>query len=126
MKPYACHCTECHTRSGSAFALQFPVVAADIVVCGETITGEYVQPSGKKAFIHACPKCLTRLYTTNDLDPLGIVRAGTLDDSASIIPAAHFWVTSKMPWVVIPQDVRALETQPQSTEEWLALLGPQT
>jgi hypothetical protein len=126
MKPYACHCTDCQTRSGSSFGLQIPVVASDISVTGETSAGEYLLPSGKKVWLHGCPKCLTRLYSTNDRDPLAALRAGTLDSSASVTPAAHFWVRSKQPWIVIPDDVPALDTQPQSPEEWLQLLGPGT
>jgi hypothetical protein len=101
------------------------VVANDLTVEGELIEGHHIQPSGAEAGIFACAKCLSRIYTTNNLRP-GIVnlRAGTLDNSPEMSPAAHLWVSKKQPWVVIPADVAALETQPQTPEGWLELLRP--
>lgn len=123
---YACHCTDCQTRTGSAFGLQLGVLAADIRVEGPLLRGEHVQPSGAIAGIFACEKCLTRVYTDNDRRP-GIVnlRAGTLDDSRDIVPATHLWVSSKLPWVAIPVDSVAMDTQPDSPAGWLAILRPQ-
>ncbi|MGB3847346.1 aldehyde-activating protein [Sphingopyxis sp. YF1] len=126
MRPYACHCHDCQRRSGSAFGIQLGVAEADLVVEGEVIEGRHVQPSGAVAGIFACPVCLTRLWTTNDQRPgFANLRAGTLDNSPEIEPAAHFWIRSKQPWIVLPEDVVALDTQPQSPDEWMRLLGPQ-
>ena len=124
LAPYACHCTDCQTRSGSAFGIQLGVAEADLVVTGPTIEGRHQQPSGAIARIVACRDCLTRLYTTNDRRP-GIVnlRAGTLDTSASLVPAFHVWTASRQPWIVIPDDVPALEGQPADVAEWAELLG---
>jgi hypothetical protein len=122
LAPYACHCNDCQTRSGSAFGIQLGVSEADLSVEGETIEGRHIQPSGAEARIVACSECLTRLYTTNSLRPgLANLRAGTLDNSRTLVPAFHLWVSSKQPWVVVPGDVPALETQPASVEEWMAL-----
>lgn len=124
MKPYACHCTDCQRRSGSAFAVQMIVMRADLEAEGETLSSEYAQPSGATARMHACPRCLCRIYGINTTIPeIANLRAGTLDNSRELVPAVHFWVKSKQSWVVIPDDVPALETQPQSQEEWMELLG---
>ena len=125
-KLYACHCTDCQTRTGSAFGLQLAVFPADISVSGDTSCGEYSAPSGAQVKVFGCSKCLTRLYTTNDRNPLAAIRAGTLDNSNELVPFAHFWVGSKQPWVIIPEDAAALETQPRSPEDWVKLLGPQS
>ena len=120
---YACHCKDCQTRSGSAFALQMGAMAIDLNVSGSTIEGKIVQPSGAVATQFACPQCLTRVYASNDQRPSYLtVRAGTLDDSNSITPAFHLWVKSKQPWVVIPDGVPTLETQPTNQAEWMPLL----
>jgi hypothetical protein len=123
---YACHCTDCQTRSGSAFGIQLAVRTSDLTVEGELLRGEHVQPSGAVAGIYACKVCLTRLYTDNDCRP-GIVnlRAGTLDNSAALVPAAHLWVSSKVPWVVIPDDAIAMERQPEDQAGWLMILKPE-
>lgn len=120
---YACHCKDCQTRSGSAFALQMGTMANDLSVLGNTIEGKIVQPSGAVATQFACPQCLTRVYASNDQRPGYLtVRAGTLDDSNSITPAFHLWVKSKQPWVVIPDGVPTLVTQPTNQAEWMPLL----
>ena len=122
---YACHCKDCQTRTGSAFGLQLAVLAGDLTIDGEVIEGSHVQPSGATARIIACCQCPTRLYTTNDRRPRIVnLRAGTLDNSTSLVPGFHLWVSSKQPWIVIPDDVPALETQPRDPAEWQRLLRP--
>ena len=125
LKPYACHCTDCQTRTGGAVGLQLSVMEADLTIEGDLVEGRHVQPSGAVAGIFACSKCLTRIYTSND-QRFGIVnlRAGTLDDSEDLVPAAHFWTRSKQPWMTIPDDVPSLPTQPETPEQWLTLLKP--
>jgi len=127
MRPYACHCHDCQRRTGSAFGIQLAVAEADLDVEGEVLEGRHVQPSGAVAGIFACSACLTRLWTSNDRRP-GIVnlRAGTLDDSPTLEPAAHFWTSSKQPWIALPADVPALAAQPETPGEWMQLLGPET
>jgi hypothetical protein len=121
---YACHCTDCQTQSGSAFALQMPVFEAMLSVTGELISGERTQPSGAIGTIFACPKCLVRLYSKNSTRTgMATVRAGTLDDSNQVIPKFHLWISSKQPWLTLPDDVVALQEQPVSTEEWMKLLA---
>ncbi|MEQ1497999.1 MAG: GFA family protein [Novosphingobium sp.] len=123
---YACHCTDCQRRSGSAFGIQQSVLAGDLIVEGELLRGEHVQPSGAVAGIYACKACLTRIYTDNNARPgISNLRAGTLDSSPSMVPAAHLWVQSKQPWVVIPQDAIAMDTQPIDTAGWIAIFKPE-
>jgi hypothetical protein len=125
-QPYACHCTDCQTRTGSAFGLQLSVLSADLEVTGPVLRGEHVQPSGAIAGIFACERCLTRVYTDNDRRPgIANLRAGTLDDSRSLVPAAHLWVTSKLPWVTIPADSVAMDRQPSDQAGWLAIFRPE-
>ncbi|MCC6926983.1 GFA family protein [Novosphingobium sp.] len=122
---YACHCTDCQTRSGSAFGIQQSVMANDLTVEGPLIRGEHIQPSGAVAGIYACEKCLTRIYTDNNNRP-GIVnlRAGTLDTSYHLVPGAHLWTASKLPWVVIPDDAINLPGQPADQVGWIEILKP--
>jgi hypothetical protein len=124
LAPYACHCIDCQTRSGSAFGIQLGVGEADLSIDGKTIEGRHVQPSGAVAQIVACKQCLTRIYTTNDRRPgIANLRAGTLDDSAGLIPAFHLFVAQKQPWVAIPSDVPALDGQPADMTEWMTLFA---
>ncbi len=125
LKAYACHCTDCQTRSGSAFGIQQGVREDEMRVTGETITGHHVQPSGATATIIACATCLTRLWTANDRRP-GIVnlRAGTMDDSKTIVPGFHLYSVSAQPWIVLPDDVPVLPGMPDDLAHWMRLLSP--
>ena len=124
---YACHCTDCQTQSGSAFALQMPVFEGMLSVSGELVSGERTQPSGAIGTIFACTKCLVRVYSKNSTRAgMVTVKAGTLDDSNGVVPKFHLWTSSKQPWVAIPEDTVALQEQPGSTAEWMQLLLPAT
>ncbi len=123
-KPYACHCSDCHSRSGSAFTVQMFVPREDFVVSGELAEGINPLPSGTIALQYSCAKCLTRIYGDNPAFPFVTLRAGTLDDSQGLIPAVHLWTSSKQSWVVIPQDVPSYSTQPENALEWVMPLAP--
>ena len=123
-RAYACHCSECQTRSGSAFAMLLPVPAASFQVSGETLTVPQEEANGIVATLHLCAQCLTRIYTENPLwSDLRILRAGTLDDSAAASPAFHIWVSSKQTWFTLPLGVPQYETQPTDPAEWGRLLS---
>jgi len=123
--PYACHCTDCQRRTGSAFGIQLTARTEDVEFTGEMSEGRHVQPSGAVAQIYACPRCFSRLFTTNDRRPgLLNLRAGTLDTSKDLTPRFHVWVRSKQPWIVLPPGVPAFERNPATLEDWQKLLTP--
>jgi hypothetical protein len=39
------------------------------------------------------------------------IKAGTLDDTSWLKPQVHLWTKSRQPWVIIPDDADAYETQ---------------
>lgn len=124
LNPYACHCTECQTRTGSAFSEHMLLVFADLNITGELDVAEYTQPSGAQARIYGCVWCKTRIYAENDTRPgMASLRCGTLDGSAAVVPAAHLWIRSKQPWIGLPDGARTMEDQPRSTEDWIAFVG---
>lgn len=123
---YACHCTDCQTRTGSAFSEHMLFTEADLHIEGPLSTGTMVQPSGAVLSIHGCGKCMARIYATNDRRAgFASLRCGTLDNSSHVSPAAHIWVASKQSWIVLPDGIPVVETQPSNEAEWLELLKPQ-
>ena len=124
LNPYACHCTDCQTRTGSAFSEHMLFFGKDLTIRGELDVAEYMQPSGAKARIYGCVRCKARIYAENDSRPgMASLRCGTLDESSAVIPAAHIWVTSKQSWIELPYDAKTMAENPQTTEEWIALVG---
>jgi len=125
MKPYACHCTDCQKRTGTAFSSHMGVMEKDLEISGELDEGYFVQPSGAKSILVGCAKCRSRIYAKSDARPgFASLRWGTLDTSKDMSPQAHFWVSSKQPWIVIPDGVPVLDTQPDSPEGWFEILAP--
>jgi len=124
LNPYACHCTDCQSRTGSAFSEHMLFALADLDVSGELDEAHYTQPSGANSRILGCAKCKARIYAVNDSrEGMASLRCGTLDDSASFVPAAHLWVKSKQPWIVLPENAKAMDEQPRTSEDWVAFVG---
>ena len=122
--PYACHCTLCQTRTGSAFAEHMMVTRTDIEPTSTQTVGETINPSGARVVLYGCAQCGARLWGENDQRPgLATIRCGTLDRSREVVPQAHIWVSSKQDWIVLPASIPTMETQPQSSQEWLGLFG---
>ena len=124
-RPYACHCTDCQSRTGSAFSEHMLFAKQDIDVEGELDSGSYQQASGAVSKIWGCATCKVRLFAENDTRPgFASLRCGTLDRSSEVVLAAHLWIGSKQSWITIPDGIPALTGQPRNQAEWMELVGP--
>jgi hypothetical protein len=120
MQPYACHCRDCQTRSGSACMVNLHIGLDQFEINGELIEAHVAKQDGSTVTQFACPGCLARVYSKSTARPgSGILRAGTLDASDRLVPAVHLWTARKQPWVDLPEDVLSYETQPADPREWL-------
>jgi hypothetical protein len=121
---YACHCTSCQARSGSAFSLHMIVLRADL-----TITRGVPEAAGEGGKRKRCPACTTGLWSDKRSVPdLVWLRPGTLDDTRALQPVAHLWTRSAQRWFAIPTGARTFETQPDDPTElvrlWQEANGP--
>ncbi len=114
---YICHCTECQTQSASAFGESFRIRGADLTVTGEVKTFTRDATSGSAVACDFCPDCGTRLFhrRTAYTETLNL-KAGTLDDTSWLKPAGHIWISSKQPWVKLPDDALVYERQPRDKD----------
>jgi hypothetical protein len=120
---YACHCLECQHQSASAFGLSMPVDRGRLNLTGETACYTRRTDSGRLTDCHFCVRCGTRLYHQSQGNPEFVtVKGGTLDDTHTLRPVAHIWVSRKQPWVVLDPAVPNYETQPSNLEEWRAMV----
>ena len=121
---YACHCTDCQRMSGSAFSVG--VVFPDAyfrLTHGEPKSYARLADSGHRLEGWSCPICGTRTFGSprkgeGAAEAVRTVRGGTLDDTSWLVPSIHFWTRSAHPWVRIPDEAIAFETQP--SREWIA------
>lgn len=120
---YACHCTICQRSTGSSFAHQMPVREDAMTVTGELKLVPMPTLTGGVSVQRYCANCLTRLFNTNAAWPgVAIVRAGTVDGSETLTPAFHIYISTKQPWITLPEGSRAFEEGPPP-EEWRRLLS---
>ena len=100
-----CHCSMCRRASGTAFAANMPVRAADFrVVSGAATLKAYESHPGKERVF--CRECGSPIISRSVGDPGMVrVRAGTLDDPAPTHAAFHFHVASKASWLPITDDL---------------------
>jgi hypothetical protein len=110
---YACHCLDCQTSSGSAFALNALLPEGVIRVEGELSTYEQGTIGGGRLTQQVCSTCHTPILRTTDAAPGGVVlQAGTLHDSQGLDPAAHIWTSRMQPWIQLPETVARFEQNP--------------
>jgi hypothetical protein len=109
---YACHCLNCQTRSGSAFAEHAMVRAAQFDCRGATVV--YSRTVDTVQFDEVfCSACYTRMFNKNSALPdMIFLRAGTISDSQRLEPIAHIWTKRKQSWLVVPDDIPAFEGSP--------------
>jgi hypothetical protein len=112
---YTCNCTNCQTASGSAFALNMPVRARDFhILQGEPKGWHHLSPKGVPVTSRFCADCGGRIYGERAKRPEIVnLRAGTLDDTSWLVPAAHFFTRSAQAWVQPADNARCYETEPE-------------
>jgi len=98
---YTCNCANCQTASGSAFALNMPVLARDFLIQqGEPKGWRHTSPTGVAVISWFCADCGGRLCGDRaGRDEIVNLRAGTLDDTSWLVPVAHIFMKSAQPWV---------------------------
>jgi hypothetical protein len=114
---YACHCTDCQSLSGTAFAVGVVVPAVAFALTGSPRLVRRVLGSGAIGHRWICPDCGVWVCGGSKLDVIApdekrVVRGGTFDDTSWIKPGAHYWTRSAQPWIIFPQDAAIHATQP--------------
>jgi hypothetical protein len=111
---YACNCTNCQRQSGSAFALNMPIIARDFhVVQGAPKGWHHTSPTGVPVISWFCEDCGGRLYgdRAGRADVVNL-RAGTLDDTTWLTPVAHIFMKSAQDWVYPAEGAECHEAGP--------------
>jgi hypothetical protein len=111
---YTCNCTDCQTASGSAFALNMPVLAKDFHIRrGEPKGWHHLSPKGVQVTSRFCAECGSRLYGERaGRAEIFNLRAGTLDDTSWLVPVAHMFMKSAQAWVAPAPNAECHEAEP--------------
>jgi hypothetical protein len=100
-----CHCWQCRKHSGASFGTTAGVKTADFrVVEGEEVLSSWESSPGIHRFFAGC--CGSPLFKRLDGVP-GVMgfRLGTLDTDPGRTVEQHIFVTSKVPWMEIRDEL---------------------
>ena len=93
-----CHCSLCRKSSGSAFATNGFVQAADFSITkGAATLSHFAFKPGR--WRHFCAVCGSPVYSSNEHDPARLrIRLGILSSDISEKPLSHNFYSSKANW----------------------------
>lgn len=120
---HCCHCRWCQRETGTAFALNAMVESECVVLTqGEPHIVLTPSASGKGQRIARCPSCRIALWShyAGGGDAVRFVRVGTLVRPDALPPDIHIFTSTKLPWVVLPQDARAVPEYYDAKAVWSA------
>lgn len=106
-----CHCRDCQKQAGSAFSLIAVYPQALLSLDGKSSVFETTGASGNPVTRHFCNVCGSPIYSETHSGRqagLAFIKAGTLDDVSDLTPSAHFWVSSKQPWVDVAEGMASI------------------
>jgi hypothetical protein len=116
---HCCHCLNCQRQTGSAFVVNVLIESDRVeVIAGEPEAVDVPRDDGSAQRIYRCPNCRVAVFSEYTRSEIWFVRAGTLDEPASVAPDVHIFTKSKVPWVTLPDDVPAFAVYYDSKQLW--------
>jgi hypothetical protein len=120
---HCCHCTWCQRESGSAFAVNAFIEAAQVeLLQGAPVQTTLPSASGKGQVFWRCPDCGVTLWSNyaGAGPKFHFVRVGTLDEPSRATPDIHIYTSTKLPWVILPEGIPAVTEFYNPAELWPA------
>jgi hypothetical protein len=98
-----CHCRMCQKFHGAAFSTFAEVKLVNLCwISGETMLKSYTAANhSTRQFCNCCGSSLTFSSRHNCKAGTIEIAIATLDDSSGLIPDAHIYTRSKVPWINI-------------------------
>jgi hypothetical protein len=104
-----CHCTDCQTRTGSAFGMAVPIPGDTFRMTGQPATYlKTTTDSGRPRLQAFCPKCGSSIYSTTPGEgqqAAYMVRVGILAQRDQLTPKRQNWFRSARSWVTHMDDI---------------------
>ena len=108
-----CHCDDCRTATGAAYATLVFVAADEVTIDGAPKVFKHTADSGAAMEKHFCPDCGSKLFGQNSNRPNMLsIRAGVLTDHAFVKPAVNVYLSSKLESTPIDPALKGFEKMP--------------
>ena len=118
---HCCHCSNCQRQTGSAFVINLLIESDRVeLLAGEPQQVDVPRDDGSTQQVFRCPTCQVALFSHYGFSGVRFVRAGTLDEPASVAPDVHIYTRSKLPWVSLPESTPAFDVYYDSKSLWPA------
>ncbi len=96
--------------TGSTGSLHAVVPMTRLAIEGALEGWSRINGEGTRTTHFVCAICKTRIHSTNEGRPgLAILRTGSLDDSADVVPVVHMWAKRKHAWIGLPPDAEVYD-----------------
>jgi len=118
---HCCHCTWCQRESGSAFAVNAAIEAAEVeLVRGAPVQKTLPSTSGRGQVFWRCANCGITLWSNYPQagPTIHFIRVGTLDNPSRLPPDIHIYTSTKQPWVILPDGVPAVREFYEPADVW--------
>jgi hypothetical protein len=116
---HCCHCLNCQRQTGSAFVVNVLIETDRVeLLAREPQRVDVPRDSGPEQQIFRCPACQVAVFSHYGHPGVCFVRAGTLDDPATVSPDVHIYTRSKVPWITLPESVPAFKAYYDSKTLW--------
>ena len=116
-----CHCLSCQRQTGSAFVINLLIEADRVeLIAGDPQAIDVPRDDGSTQRIFRCPTCQVALFSQYGRPEVRFVRGGTLDQPSSVVPDAHIFTRSKLPWITLPDSAPAFDVYYDRKALWLA------
>jgi hypothetical protein len=118
---HCCHCSWCQRETGSAFVINALIESDQVeILAGEVETTRLPSASGKGQDLIHCSECDITLWShyAGLGNKMSFLRVGTLDEPGRLPPDIHVYVSSKQPWVILPEGVPAVPEYYDRDRHW--------
>jgi hypothetical protein len=118
---HCCHCSWCQRESGSAFAVNGLIEAAEVeLLKGEVEVIETPSNSGGGQKITQCSRCCVALWSNYSAakDGVHFIRIGTLDNPEAFPPDIHIFTSTKRSWVNLENERSVVDEYYRRSDYW--------
>jgi hypothetical protein len=108
-----CWCRLCQYLGAGNATVNVVFPSDAIVIEGELRDYQSIAASGNRMHRRFCPACGTQMFSESEARPhLIIVRNGSLDDTALLVPGATIWTAEAPEWAWIDESLPQHAGQP--------------